>query len=725
MMTNGAVYLELPLRNVNDWAAWDRCWSDSFDVSFGKELSRTLGGRQWLASLTDTALSIDQEARAWRRHNISHFTLQWQNYKTIGLVDALTIETALGLSYPLTLSDIPASMHIKHQTSYMMYWTFASDLWAINSNTTSICGRSLLRGSANFAFHNVSNWGLLVENRTLTSPFPSEIASLESSLGPFNAIDMVYVMPPTSLLDFCAGVSSALSSLLLRDPNAQTTFLSLPVKYNLVASPRFLLDDLSILLGGGNLFCGIDNGLLSGATGLYSLFTATSPCRFISSEVMFPSRLQLLFAFLGFEITLALNTTSDFNHICALDTTVVANCAGDYATFYNFSLQYAVDFVSLEHTAKLLYADVLAHDISLVQYAVGGPIGPGSLLLIPLLDDNDRGWSFYGWCSLYEWAIGMREVVSFRGDAGTVTTISGGTAPDSMAPDTAQLRTSYAALLQQGVAYVTIVIILIMSLVFLNALRSRGRLESRNLFCINRVVGLVWLGRPFLLLRSITALCLLNTSVADLVQVGAATHFALPKLPWYKTILGASEVTWLVYVLNDLLSCATHHYTSLYAFKSSNLAWLVLICVTSIQPLAPLGKLQRACDASDMDAALVCTSGYIAIGSYARLQATVGIAFGCVLVAYAVERWRVPRLSSTLPKTLLLNAQSLYMLSWTHWRHGDEYFLDTSSGIMAGLLSLQHKDTWYIFDTKTWRLLMLPTAHNCGRFKHAIPLSTH
>jgi hypothetical protein len=45
---NGALYLEAVLRNFNDWAAWDRCWGQTFETGIAAELKKTATGMAWL-----------------------------------------------------------------------------------------------------------------------------------------------------------------------------------------------------------------------------------------------------------------------------------------------------------------------------------------------------------------------------------------------------------------------------------------------------------------------------------------------------------------------------------------------------------------------------------------------------------------------------------------------------------------------------------------------------
>ncbi|OQR90879.1 hypothetical protein ACHHYP_05168, partial [Achlya hypogyna] len=186
--TNAAAYLESGLRNIADWAAWDHCWGVSFDVGVARDLRASAAGRAWLTATSTNANSVAAEVRYWTVvHGLQSFGLQWQNYKSAGMTDAITIVNALGVAYPLLLSQSVGAFHIKQQTSYKLYWSFASDLWAIGANRTSVGGKSLLRASAEFGFANVTRADLLFENTTLVAPLNAGFERLDAMLGPFGA----------------------------------------------------------------------------------------------------------------------------------------------------------------------------------------------------------------------------------------------------------------------------------------------------------------------------------------------------------------------------------------------------------------------------------------------------------------------------------------------------------------------------------------------------------
>ncbi|EQC30694.1 hypothetical protein SDRG_11747 [Saprolegnia diclina VS20] len=89
MTTNGAVYLETTLRNT-DWDELRAEWGDAFDVALGHDLDATNAGKTWLRTVRAAAahwVTLDVEEAYWRHFGITTYRLQWQNFKTIGLVN--------------------------------------------------------------------------------------------------------------------------------------------------------------------------------------------------------------------------------------------------------------------------------------------------------------------------------------------------------------------------------------------------------------------------------------------------------------------------------------------------------------------------------------------------------------------------------------------------------------------------------------------------------------
>ncbi|KDO30840.1 hypothetical protein SPRG_04741 [Saprolegnia parasitica CBS 223.65] len=727
-MDNGAVYLEIPLRNIRDWTAWDRCWGSSFEIGFVAHLQTSQRGQQWLTNLKLNTNSVNDEVALWRRYNLTRFQLQWQNYKTIGMIDTFSITSALGYTSSLTLSRSDASFHLLQQTSHRMYWAFASDLWAIATNTSLIGGYSLLASSPRFAFTNASSQDVLFQNLTLLQPLTPGLIVLQATIGPFGAVDMHYISCPLAGLQLYNNFHQALNTLLVTDALAQTSYFALPAKPRVCSLPPFLNNDLSLMANGGNLMCGNDVPQEPAFYGRLSNFGASSACHALFLDTMVPSRAELIFAFLSLRASTGI--VPDASALCAIDpcSGLSPLCPIGFTRTMRFLADYAATFDALQAVATEAHDVLYALNIQTIQYYTATFDDADTLLYqINLLEPNEPLWAFYGWCHVFEWLDGRREVVLFQGDAGAIASISSGAMLIRGSPDPNEIPVSFATFLLGCTIYMTGLLISIAGLVTLYSVGQRGHLEGNNLYEINRIVGHVWAGRSFLLLRSITAIWMLNTSPLRLQQVGQVTLMRSPPLPWYQTILAAGESTWLVYALNDLGSCVTLEYTTTYAYKSSLLTYAVVSIWTLVAPVSYTAALDRSCTYVDMDAGLVCTSAAIHIGSPRGVLSVVFIACACVALCYRLERTLQPHLARRNVHSLVLNSQSLYMLDWSHWTYHGDVYLDKTSAVLAGLLSVEYDDTLYILDIKTWRVIAVPTnltkPITLQRFARAIPIS--
>ncbi|OQR88251.1 hypothetical protein ACHHYP_07018 [Achlya hypogyna] len=734
--TNGAVYLESGLGNLASWDAWSTCWGDSFETGIARALRSTGEGRAWLEAIRATPRSVADEVAHWRAMAIHTFVLQWQNFKTTGFTDSFYIENALGLQYPLLLSETSGSMHLRQQTSLRLYWTRA-----VASNSTRIGGASLVRDSAFYAFANATPEVLLFDNMTLVQPLNAGLTVFRQSIGPFGSVDTEYVPVPLALRQFYAAYTGALSTLLVTNADATDAYAALPPRTVIMEIPRVFTEAPELVTLGGNLVCGDDCPPYQAGWGLDSLFGTSNLCHAFFVEQLQPTPSTLLFSLLGFHANhVAVNSSAESHSmlpvivdstivqaICTMDAHATSSCADEYATTIDFLTLFGSTLAALAPMAVEAEVATGQINVSLVQYIQNSSsMTPPYLFAIPILAAGDVGWPFFGWCFLAEWVTGLREVVTFAGDAGSITAMSAPTSARALTPTPGAISTSFSLVCLYGVLYVTVVLIGVASVVVVTAVVQAGRVEGLNLFFVNRIVGLVWIGRPLLLVRSLSALCLLNTSSLSLVQVhGYVTRFVSPPLVWYQTILAGAELTWGVYIANDLLSCLTQQYTALYASKSSNLTWLIAIVWTYGWPQYHHARVARVCSAINMDAALVCTSGYVQIGDWTRVCVAFAIGAVAIMVCYTAEVVRHPHVPPMEIPTLLLNAQSYYLLSLTEWSWEGDYFLDKMSAIIAGVLAVQYKNSILVLDIKTWRAFPLPTVPSRAplRLRRAVPLS--
>ncbi|OQR90404.1 hypothetical protein ACHHYP_05550 [Achlya hypogyna] len=725
---NAAVYLEAPLRNIADWASWERCWGQSYDTAISSHLRATAAGTRWLGEVASNTLSIDEEVDLWTQFGLTRFQLQWQNYKTMGMTDLFTITSSLGYVSSLTQSRSSGSYHMLQQTSLRMYWTLASDLWAVTANSTLVGGHSLVASSPVYAFTNTSSEALLFQNLTLLSPLSPGLSILRSTVGPFGAVDMRVLGPPVALVDLFNVVMGKITTLLATNATAQTAFFAIPAKPRVCEVPPFLLSHPGIQAAGGNLMCGDDLPPEPASYGLYSGFGATNVCHANFLETMQPTTAELLFA-LSALYAESRPSPTDFQGICDMDMCAGDACAHDLALTAQWLEAYPIATAS---RMAITVQAVRQLGLETTQFY----LMPSSTTMLwyrlPLLAPTERLWSFYGWCFLYEWVTGAREAVSFEGDTGSVAALTQRAKPLSMSADPAEIPGAFSAIFLGCTFYITWLLICTAALVTIYSMWLRGRVEGNNLFELNRIVGHVWAGRTFLIIRSVTAIWILSTTPLLLEQVDRATLLTSPPRPWYQTVLAGSEVTWLVYTLNDVFSCFTMQYTTRYAYKSSLATWVAVVVWSFLSPRTYTAQLHRTCTHVDMDFELVCTSAAVGIGSTSSMAVVAALALVCVVLAYVVERLLSPHLAPLDVHSYLLNSQSLYMLDLTHWQYGGDFYLDKTSAVMAGILSVEYQDNLYMLDIKTWRTFSTPATtfvtgpDDSAELQHvrqAIPLS--
>ncbi|KAF0713822.1 Aste57867_4196 [Aphanomyces stellatus] len=235
----------------------------------------------------------------------------------------------------------------------------------------------------------------------------------------------------------------------------------------------------------------------------------------------------------------------------------------------------------------------------------------------------------------------------------------------------------------------------------------RGHIEGLNMVEINRVGGIVWVGRPLLFLRSLVAILFLSTTDVQLSISGIFTRMGVPQATGIQrltTVLAGSETCWLVIVLTDLGLVVTKDHTSDYSLKASILAMVTSIVLSVTTPVEATFSLARTCDAVQVDHQIACHAGVVQIGSNRRFAELVVIVGSSVVLCFAWERWRNPTL--TLPRhklSLLLPASAHYLYHKEPWIQDHTLYLDKASAFLCGLITVSFRQSVYVLDTKTWR----------------------
>ncbi|EQC28283.1 hypothetical protein SDRG_13964 [Saprolegnia diclina VS20] len=408
-----------------------------------------------------------------------------------------------------------------------------------------------------------------------------------------------------------------------------------------------------------------------------------------------PPRDHILFA-----VTLSnIGATTNVTSICLLDS----HSDGTHCEAKIRAGQAFLPYLStLPNWRPSLYAAIDKLRIEWVQFGRVNKTAPIELFHLPVLDLSDPSFHFFAWLFVYDWAMGNREVISFQGDLNTLTAMGNDITRLEQTVDVAQLPTIFAFYALQAIRYVTFVMIMLAAVTFVYILLSRGYVEGLNMFEMSRVGGIVWVGRPLVVVRSITALCLLSTASIELQTDGVFSYFVTTPVPLWTTCLAANEVTWLVGIVNDISLVWTQDHTIAYATINSLLMWLISALLATLAPVQATITVSPTCEIATLDYQVVCVAGSVVIGSLQRLLTLVGIVLVCNGVCFGLVRclWKrgLPRVSSSM----LLCGGAKYLFEHDDWILGDVYHLDRASAVLNGLLSVRYQNQWVIFDVKTW-----------------------
>ncbi|KAF0699574.1 Aste57867_9862 [Aphanomyces stellatus] len=701
MQANGAVYLEAWFGNT-DWTALTKCWGPALDHGILDYIGHAVGGPEWLAGIHNQRTPNDEVAY-WKAHHITTYVVQWQNYKSLGVVETVDVQSAMGLKSPLTLKASTGAYRFAFQTSMPMYWGLASDLGVVAHNSSL----SLVGNSPSFLFANVSMEALLVQQQYISMPLDAGLALVRAAIGPFGSIDLVHMACPPTLLQLVHAFATVDTATLLATPAAQTPLASTSQQIPLV--PTAWLQNYAVSRGGSILCPANAASRPLQQNGLCTWFSATSSCGSIFSENLYPTRAHSVVALIASGAYQPCATCPTLAQICAKTTTPPEPCLQDFLPVQSWITSYmpASAIQTLVQDAAAIQTTLRALAIEVVQYAQVNATSAVELLRMNVLAPADPYFQLFGWYLLVEWATGVREVVSMQGDGGTINTLSTYLQPSSSVPNPLEIPQNLVYYCQLCIEYTTAVVFIITFFSLAYTVASHGYIEGLNMAEINRVGGIVWVGRPLLFLRSLVAILILSTAKVTIEMTGGFTTIQTPHptgIQWLSTLLAGSETCWLVIVLTDLGLVITKDHSNTYSLKSSIVGTIVSIVLSVASPVTPTFELARTCDATHMDLQLTCRAGVIQIGSATR---TIQLAYATaivVVVCFVVERLRCPNLK--LPPhnlSLLMPAGAHYLYEKGPWIFDGTLYLDKASAFVCGLIAISHNQSVYLLDIKTWR----------------------
>ncbi|OQR88991.1 hypothetical protein ACHHYP_06531, partial [Achlya hypogyna] len=693
---NAAVYMEAILRNVN-WADWYNAYGPLFEICYGAAVRAEVVGTAWLARTT-TALAVTpvaQEIEHWRTHGIRRYTVSWHNSYHPAVQDTILIRT------PLQAFSVP----IKSLT-----FTY---LTSLQSSSIAFCGvyfQMAFSAGQNFSLVlNASNTQANLVPWDPPSNFGNEsdaglaYNAFFDAIGPSYNMDLTYILPPTPLLEVYGNIKAAWHRQKTQDAATASFLLAMPTQtdFDMIPSSwRQMANGSAAVFFGGNPLCVYQPGTPypqqmfgfdDGCTAVVPLGSTATPDTLVLAWL-----LSSIFQ----------PTVPTVTEVCAFTQDLVAACST--------VVQLAATIAQKVSPVAVLSqrVDPTTLNISIVQY-VNSSNDKVALIRQPILDLQDAAWSFYGWLAIADWLEGSREVVMFTGDAGSIPLMSKAYAPLTFTSPTEGIPTEAASLLRAMYLYFDLHFFAVAALmavawvVSIPTLSLKQRLVAgRNLCFTMRVGSLVWVGRPLLLLRGVFASVVLSTASVALKHSLSHSHLAFEPRSALDSFLLAGEATWLTFVINDLASIFTAEHTKRTNVISCLLVWFGVWILELASPVMPLGTFDRSCTSTNMDAAVVCSSGAVDIGSRLRLSLLLGIQVTTVLAVWLVVRTTTaPMVTGRRPAPVFVPAVAQTLLENLPPVHDADisiYLYDPIGAVAAGLLPYRRRGVEYVFSGSLW-----------------------
>ncbi|OQR84034.1 hypothetical protein ACHHYP_13993, partial [Achlya hypogyna] len=605
------------------------------------------------------------------------FVLQWQNTQQTVLTETLDVTNAFAMKHSFTIKSL--DRYPGPGTSVNLFWGPLNDVYMI-----AIANCSLVRGTRNY-FSGLIDLEYLNGNGDASRGFAQPSATFRNGIGPFVSVDA-----------FVVGVPPSLVRLYRTFQAAWNTWSSMDLRADIELRPPKWKN---LTFYGGSLLC-TQNAMATAFVQRPFSFDD-----FCSTPAPFIVKMHV--------------KASAFGSLLAPNTDVCAGSAPKCGAIIA-AAQYALEHIDFP-TQKMIDAassDVQALNIGIMQFATDSR-GAWQLLQYPLLTE-EPSWTFFGSILLFDWIEGVREVVSFEGDAATLVLISDAYDPVHYPTSGVDRTLDYATmhvwhlLVACNFAFMVAAAITCRAVVVDNG-------ASHNFLFFNRLIGSVWIGRPFCFVRGLSAMAILSTAPLTLMRESTGSRLASIPRPLWMSILFTGEATWIVYVLQDvclIIMSPVHPQVSLPV--GSLTAWLLFLVIERCTTVAPEGSLDRRCTSQDMDAMVQCTSGELSIGSPHRVALLLAVALVSLLVQGSVDgcyrRCQKPA-PATYREAHYLSGLSGALLSNSHEE-------DTAALCLSGVVTWTFRGQRHRFDIKTWTLLRHKVSANQSPSAALVPVST-
>ncbi|KAF0685794.1 Aste57867_22402 [Aphanomyces stellatus] len=680
MQWNAAVYLEPLLRNTRTTDLTSSTYFNSINACILAAVTTTTSGQAWVDDLLHTPwLVLPDETALWTSHGLVMWQNHLQNRFLMGIEETITVLNALGFANTITIASIASAPRS------LGAWTtqYAAYGLDIDLDTCITTNASLVRSAFN-AFETLGyNWDVYYNGQQQTHG--SQL--IRSTIGPMESIDIWHVAVPLALLEAVQLFQSFVwtqAQVRLADLGRVTLD---PVPPSWVTTPN-------MAFYGGNPLCPFGDAMPY----VQPSFSYYDDCGMQEPHTMTLTPMSALFAMLA-----TMDRVASYDSIdvvcasCQLDT---ANC-----TVYLHSVAVVLKSLALPDNfagaLALALTQLLPMDIQFLQFASRNATDNVLLTQAMVEQPPALAWSFFGWVTMYDWVDGLRAVYTFAGDNTSVTLMSKSDGYFHLAADPLELPQAACQYIWYTSMYMTGVIVALAMLMVFYAVTDRFYMDGRNLFQVNRVLGGVWLGRPMLLARGLTAMVVLSTCSLVLVKDHSLTRFRVDTLPTWQVYVIAGETSWITYALNDGLLPLTRQYSRFYAPLSALLTWVLVLVVALTSPFDVQATLGRDCTILSFKRGLVCTSGSIQLGSQTHLAMMLEIVVVSTALAYVGTRMLVC-LAPSLVRTTAYDKQEHMLIPAA----ADAFFvqenrqLDAAACVMCGILTYPSS----IFNITLWSM---------------------
>ncbi|KAF0693179.1 hypothetical protein As57867_015770, partial [Aphanomyces stellatus] len=695
---NAAMYLETLLRNampgddsviLDENIGTNALWSKVLNETLYTPMTTLPGGTEWVASIRSHQLeSVTDELATWSSHGLTYWSTQIKNNQQAWFEDSISVVNAIGITQRFTISRNPLEgTHALNQdtsTSERLFVSFEIDL---NMCMPAEYNCSVVRGTNRSLDALGLDWDQLYYDQT--APGTNIVRSF---LGPLGAIDAKLVDIPQSLTAFFLAFQSTLTVV------SQNEAYNAVVKDVFVDSVPLTWRNLSSY--SGSLLCPRGSPL----SFIQSPFSWGDDCSTQKPLQVTLNRNSALFAMV------AMNYTKEqVDATCTLCVSTVEACVERITALLDIYDASSQTLASLQLANHMVVTKAAVHplNISLLQL-----VASNQMLVQPLLDESL--WSFFGWIALYEWLQAKREVILFEGDVGVVTLISEAQPFYAIEANTIELPSVACVYVALVNVYVSIVMYVVGIMVLISSLQSRSTVEGTHLVFFNRIAGAVYVGRPLLVLRGLTAIVLLSVASTSFQDNSGFARLTQGPRSFFDIAVLAGEATWLTYAIQDVFVPLTQPYTNVYAPLNAAIVWCVLVIVEWTMPFESTITLDRTCTALNLGHSVSCTNGVVQFGSLGRFTATCATQVAATVVSYILVRSigvTLP-LATAPPHAVLPATAQAFFLPFTttttasvatmhHPRRlpPEIWMFDTPSAIVCGLLPMRRGS---FFDIKRW-----------------------